>query len=276
MLPKYYKNISGSTVTRIGTEIANGAFYQIQVDEETLWMNNSTIEADIDANDAEISKDGTDPGIISDHTEAKNYLNALNANCIESVEVDNTNKADGKGLIYRVSSDKLQYEGFFPTYLFYADTFDSPNNVDWIVNSLAPANSDSNNNALTVRLFDDAADEGVGFTLYIPSGTTNIKFSFKTRAETAPGAAKQIALDLYEREIQDNAALTTWSSAFSFALIDIPANENFQYDTETVSLATLGLTAGSTHQFELCRDTDDVGDNLVGDLALLEMIVEFT
>jgi len=166
--------------------------------------------------------------------------------------------------------------GGFPIYNIYADMVENPNNADWTVNALAPAASDSNNNGLTVRLFDDGTDEGIGFTLRIPTGATNIKFSFVSRAESTPGGAVQVALDVYEREIPDNSAVTAWSAATSLTLLDFPTNENFQYDDQTISLVTLGLTAGSTHQFELARDTDDGDDDLVGDWALLEIIVEFT
>lgn len=159
---------------------------------------------------------------------------------------------------------------------FFADQLDNPVTADWAVNALAPATADSNNDGLTVRLFDDTTEEGVGFSLFIPSGKTNIKFMFVSRAETAPGATKTVKIRIYERGIPDNAAVDAWSAANAMADISIPINENFQVDTETKTLASLGLTANQLHQFEFTRNAADAGDDLVGDWALKLLQVEFT
>lgn len=164
----------------------------------------------------------------------------------------------------------------YPQFQFFADQFEVPLNSDWTVNALAGSASDSNNAGLTVRLFDDTTSEGVGFTIRIPTGATNIIFKPISRAETAPGSAQTVALSVYEREIPNNSAPTSWSSAYDLTDIDIPTNEYFQYDSQTIALSTLGLTAGSVHQFELVRDTADSGDTLSGDWALLMLGVEFS
>ena len=57
--------------------------------------------------------------------------------------------------------------------------------------------------------------------------------------------------------------------------IDIPTNTNWQYDTQTVTLATLGLTAGNLVQFELTRTAPTAGTNLTGDWNLAEMQLQF-
>lgn len=164
----------------------------------------------------------------------------------------------------------------FPTFHLYADQLDNPITADWAVNALAPAVADSNNDGLTVRLFDDTTEEGVGFIARVPATAANIKLSFKSRAETAPGAARTVGLKLYERGIPDDAAVDAWSAGTVLTDIDIPTNENFQADSQTLTLAALGLTAGQTHQFELTRINPTGGTELVGDWALLELIVEFT
>jgi hypothetical protein len=164
----------------------------------------------------------------------------------------------------------------YPKFQFFADQFDVPLNSDWTVNAFAGSAADSNNAGLTVRLFDDTTSEGVGFIIRIPTGATNIIFKPISRAETAPGSAQTVALSVYEREIPDNSAPTSWSSAYDLTDINIPTNENFQYDSQTIALSTLGLTAGSIHQFELVRDTADSGDTLSGDWALLMLGVEFS
>ena len=52
---------------------------------------------------------------------------------------------------------------------FFAENFDNPNNPDLAVNSLAKATPDSNNNGIVVRVFDDTGEEGIGFSVNIPS-----------------------------------------------------------------------------------------------------------
>jgi len=162
------------------------------------------------------------------------------------------------------------------TFHFYADQLDNPVNSDWTINALAPAVADSNNAGIVVRRFDDTTEEGVGFILTIPSGSTNIIIGIKSRAETAPGGASQIRPHLYNRGIPDNAAVQSWSSAQDMALIDLPTNENFQYDEETISLATIGATAGELTQFELTRHGADASDDLTGDWTVVEITVSFS
>jgi hypothetical protein len=163
-----------------------------------------------------------------------------------------------------------------PEFQFFADQFENPNNADWVVNALAPAVADSNNAGLTIRLFDDTAEEGVGFTIKIPATATNIIFAFVGRAETAPGAVNTVGLNIYNRGIPDNAAVQAFSAATQLADLDIPTNEFFQNDTQTLTLATLGLTAGETTQFELTRVAPTGGTNLPGNWDLLLCKVSFT
>lgn len=163
-----------------------------------------------------------------------------------------------------------------PEFQFFADQFENPNNADWTVNALAPASADSNNAGLTVRLFDDTAEEGVGFTIEIPATATNIVFDFVARAETAPGVVNTVGLNLYNRAAPDNAAVEAWSAAEQLTDLDIPTNEFFQEDTQTLTLATLGVTAGETTQFELTRVAPTGGTDLTGDWALMLCKVSFT
>jgi hypothetical protein len=159
---------------------------------------------------------------------------------------------------------------------FFADHLDNPNNADWTVNALAPAEADSNNNGLTVRRFDDTTEEGVGFELRVPTGVTNIVIDLVSRAETAPPAVRTVGPKLYNRGIPDNAAVEAWSAGLALTDIDIPTNEFFQYDSQTITLASLGITAGELTQFELTRVAPGAGVNLVGDWALKLIQVRFT
>ncbi len=84
-----------------------------------------------------------------------------------------------------------------------------------------------------------------------------------------------MGLKIYNRGMPDDAAVEAWSAGDALADIDIPTNENWQYDEETLSLATLGATAGEVTQFELTRVAPG-GTNLEGDWALFGIDLEFS
>ena len=176
-----------------------------------------------------------------------------------------------------VWTELLPSSAAFPIYQFEATDFLNPNNADWDVNALAPSVADSNNAAINVRLFDDTIIEGVGAQFFIPAGASNIVFKFMGRAETAPGAAAVVRMALEVREIPDNAAVAgpPWTT-FALAEFDIPTNENFQNDSQTVGVAALGLAAGELIQIEFTRVAAIVGTDLVGDYALAQIEVTFT
>lgn len=161
-----------------------------------------------------------------------------------------------------------------PPRIFYADQFDNPS-ANWSATLTAPAISDSTNPALTVRAFDDTAEEGVGFLLSIPAGATNVTLRFRGRAATAPTAARGVVLRLHRRSIPDNAAVGAWAIT-TLTTIAIPTNANFQYDAQTLTLSSLGLTSGTLVQWELTRQGSATADTLAGDYNLLELVVEFT
>lgn len=144
----------------------------------------------------------------------------------------------------------------------------TPNNADWAVNALAPMSADSNNAGLTVRLFDDTVEEGVGFQTLIPLGVTKMVVEIKSRAETGPAGARTVGLKLYNRKVPNNAAVGSWSSGLALNDLDIPTNEYFQYDLQALTLASLGVTAGEETQFELTRVNPVGGTELVGDWIL--------
>jgi len=167
--------------------------------------------------------------------------------------------------------------GGFPEYLFYADQMDNPVNADWDLNALAPVAADSNNAALSVRLFDDASAEGAGLAFKLPATATNLVLELVSRAETAPGAAAVVKPAIEIRTIGDNAAVPAppWTS-LNLNDVDIPTNENFQYDSQSITLASLSLTAGDYVQMEITRNPTHPNDDLVGDWVLLSVLVSFT
>ncbi len=164
----------------------------------------------------------------------------------------------------------------FAEHLFYADQLMSPNNADWAVNALAPANPDNSNNALIIRAFDDTTEEGTGWLLELPSAATGMIFYFRSRAFTAPVGARQVVPALYTRQIPNNSAPTAWSSRYVLTPIDITTSSGvFFYDSQSIPFATLGLTAGNIVQFELTRYSAHASDTLVGDWFLLELKIVF-
>ena len=158
---------------------------------------------------------------------------------------------------------------------FYSNQFENSDNVDWKIGALAPKQADSNNSGLTIRRFDDTIEESIGFTLKIPIGMTKINFTIVSRAEIAPSSNKIVQLNLYKREIPDNAAPTAWSAANALSDISIPNNEFFQTDTDSKTLASLGLTTGKIYQFEFSRNTGD-DDTLVEDWTLFLIDIVFS
>jgi len=158
---------------------------------------------------------------------------------------------------------------------YNACELDSPVNDDWAVNGLAPASPDTVNAAVIVRRFDDTTEEGVGWIHRIPTGVTNMTINFVSRRQTA-GSTQTVIPRLYRRQFPDNAAPTAWSSQLSLTALSFPNNVNYQYDSQTITLATLGLTAGQTTQFELTRLGTVSGDTLSGDWNLLELRIVYT
>ncbi|MDD3927277.1 MAG: hypothetical protein PHT33_11535, partial [bacterium] len=177
----------------------------------------------------------------------------------------NHNLADLAEKSYNSLTDKPEIPTIpivFPKYLIHADYTDSPNNANWAINALAPIEADEDNLALKVASYIHTAETGRGLDCIVPSGATNIIIAVKGRAKTAPATAKQIVLKLYSRGIPDNAAVEAWSDGYELAAIDIPTNEYYQYDSQTISLATLGLTAGRRYQFEFTRTPEEAADTL--------------
>lgn len=167
----------------------------------------------------------------------------------------------------------------YPEFQFFADQLRTPVSSEWPRYGSAAATlaQDSANGAMLNRQFDDTADEGVGLDVFIPSGATNIIFDFYSRAQTAPGTAKQVLPGIYVRQVADNAAQGAFSSLTALTAIDIPiTNAYFQYDTQTIALSTLSLTAGRLTQILLERTATSATDNLVGDWNLNLLRIRFS
>jgi hypothetical protein len=156
---------------------------------------------------------------------------------------------------------------------------DSPNNGDWAVSAMAPAQADTRNPALTVRSFIDAGIEtGVGFLLRIQPGQNNLTMRFATRPESPPtGTAANVALRMYNRLIAPGQpTVGGWSgrtlSPISYAASSIGWQEN----AITIGLGTSGPTVmtNAISQFEFTRVSTASG--LAGNMDLLAIIFETT
>jgi hypothetical protein len=164
----------------------------------------------------------------------------------------------------------------FSSYVFYSDQLDTPNNANWKVNASPTTTTDPANAALVIRRFDDTAEQGVGFILRVPKNTVNVRLAFIGRAITAPATPKQVILKAYNRIIRDGFAVGAWSNGTELLPISIPTNVFFLYSSEIIPIATLGIVAARTIQFEITRNGASANDTLVGDFALLEVIVDFS
>lgn len=154
--------------------------------------------------------------------------------------------------------------GGFPTFQKFADELRVPQNNDFAVTAPAGSDPDPTDPGLTVLKYDDTVEEASFDQFRISAGVVNLDFVFQGWAETAPGGTANVGMKFYFREIPDNAAKPAWSAGFSFALFSVPMNIFSQTDTETVTLAALGMTANRTYQFQLTRDPG-VASNLTDD-----------
>jgi hypothetical protein len=141
---------------------------------------------------------------------------------------------------------------------------------------LAPTVADNLNTGLLCRAFDDTSEEGIGFTVMVPSGSSNVVVYTTSRAATAPAGFSTFsgAYKLYGRRLPNNASPTAWSG---FALgVHQFSGTYYQYYSGSLSLAGLNGVGGLLNQFELTRDATIAGDNLTGDLYMTYLMMEFT
>jgi hypothetical protein len=157
--------------------------------------------------------------------------------------------------------------------LMFAPDFDDPG-TDWAVTAAASLNADTVNAAVLIRRFDDTTQEGVGWTVQIPSTATQVTFTFMAKAQSSPAGTRTVGLALKKREVPNNASLGSWTST-TLTDLSFPTNVTFQKSSQTVSLATLSLTAGSIYQLELVRQGPSAGTNLTGDMGLFMLNVEW-
>ena len=152
--------------------------------------------------------------------------------------------------------------------------FDDPG-ADWATTVPAGMAADLVNPAILLRRFDDTTDEGVGWTVLIPVGVTQVDLTFISKAVTSPSAPNRtVGVAFKSREIPNNGGLGGWTST-ALSNLNIPQNVFPQRQSITVTLAALSLTADHVYQIELVRQNPSAGTELVGDWGLIYLIVEW-
>ena len=71
------------------------------------------------------------------------------------------------------------------------------------------------------------------------------------------------------------AAVGSWSAANNLTSVSSPANVFYQTFTQTLTLASLSLTAGNLYQFEFTRNVG-VGGNLAANWLMVGIDIAFT
>lgn len=139
---------------------------------------------------------------------------------------------------------------------------------DGAINVSADFQPDSANASIPVIAYDSAAiEERIG-SLWIPPGVTRLRFDFNTRGEGAAGnVVPRVAFRLR------TAVPGAWGANFSFTPLVFAAATDFLLDAQTVTLATLGLTAGNPYQISVQRNPTDGSDSLGDDWIVAGLMV---
>jgi len=107
VLTKKYKNISGSTVIRLGQQVLDNTYYEIESSEEMDWMESAQVATDITGGDA-IMNDGFSD--ITDPTKALEFLRAVAATCIRINTITTDAPKEGESLLWDVASDEYKFK----------------------------------------------------------------------------------------------------------------------------------------------------------------------
>ena len=261
------------------TVALNAGRKTVQIDVDPTEINHGLLSgagvsshAVIDAHIASTSN----PHSVSP-TQVGNSIAQWNANKIQGVTVNSNPPAAGYVLTADDSSNVSWQEatGNLARLTFKSSEFLTTTASDWAISATAPEGTDTNNNSLLTRSFTSIVEQGLGFYLDLPTGSTQFKLVLYSRAEVLPGALAGVAPKFYIREITDNGAVGAWQF-ISLTTIALPTNEFWQRDEQTLLLTAFApvLTAGKLYQCQLTRNIGDIADTLVGDWNLLRLVVE--
>jgi hypothetical protein len=147
--------------------------------------------------------------------------------------------------------------------------------ADWPVNSSAPSAA-LIDGVIYGYHFNDSTPEGVGHMFFVPVGTTNITLKFISKALVDPVTLEDVTLEMYFREVPDQAPIAAWGTAKPWAGVISMSDDNCQYQEATKTLASQGLNAGSFYVWELVRDAANASDTLVDDWAFVSLEIGFS
>jgi hypothetical protein len=258
----------------------------------TLW--DATTNQKLDADSVTASTTNTVTIVVDGNTTNVRCVVIANANSVvaaNSVGVQDSGVAVGSG-----SFNTLNFAGSslvvtdagggvalvsdtspLRVFTYYPGAFNVPNSSDWAVNANAGVLADPNNVGINTQSFSNTVEQGVGFSVSVPVGATNVLFRVRGRAATAQGSVQVVQHKLYSRQIGTGAVMAAWSAASSLAPISIPTNAYYQTNAQTVTLASLGLAAGNMYQLEFTRAvTPSSGTQLAANWLLAEVTVEFS
>jgi hypothetical protein len=162
--------------------------------------------------------------------------------------------------------------------MLQAEDWDVPSNADWPITGIAGAESDPAYSALNIRRFVYAAGAygtGAGFKITVPSTAANLTLKFWGRATSAPGGVTNVSFRFYIRRIPDDAvSMIAWAynSLTDLSLIN---SSYFQANSQTRTLAQLGVTAGQAYHVELSRQAAGSA-NLAYDYLLSMLTLTWT
>jgi hypothetical protein len=254
---------------------------------------NDTVEVDVDPSqidhDALINVGTNSHDVIDSHlastanphnvtpSQLGNSIAQWNANEIQGVSISSSAPQAGYVLTALNSSSAQWATPSTPrsqVQLDMSQVLDTSNS-DWAISMPATIEDDGNNNAFTVARFSGTVEQGVGFYVDIPAGSTQIKFTLISRAVTLPSTCVFCVPKLYFRRLEDNAMPSNWTSQL-MTKVELPGNVFFQRDEESFLLTDFDpdLVAGGSYQFELTRDYSNIDDDLIGDWNLLRVLVE--
>ena len=147
-----------------------------------------------------------------------------------------------------------------------------PQSVDWKITEGATLNVDPDDSSIMVAEFDDTTESATGFRFIAPAGTTQMIIRFRSRAATAPGAAKKVEPELHIKNLSGS-----WQSLV-LTDIDIITNTFYLYDTQTILYTAFvtDIVPGTRYVAQLSRNVGSVDDNLVGDWLLESIDLEFS
>lgn len=152
---------------------------------------------------------------------------------------------------------------------FQAETFD-----DSDLNQPITANAATDIDATTTiwtRKFLGASLTAALAKMLVPNATT-AKFEFVYRAASAPGTTNnKVRWRIGERTLGTTGA----ESTFDFTDQTVPNNANFQVQSQTVSLASLGWSPGDMLSWQLQRVITGVTNNMTQDALLSELKITF-